>query len=323
MRSDRAAPPLCTETTQMLAELNKWLTNSTARTEATLHLQGRDYRLSMMDKKLYVNRQYQHSGCCPRLARWIDGISDFFSRWHKTGSFCQAFTTQAQRLEEALNAYNSLGTHCPKSVIAMFNGMTFTTGIADTSALASQSTPPSPTSQDKPSPSSASASKTSAPMTGAAASITIGTQARATDPFHLKCFIEAQYQVYPNVIRELTAGHKRSHWMWFIFPQLAGLGNSATSKKYAIKDLTQARAYLEHPLLGARLIECCNLVLCIKEGQIDRAFGFPDSAKLGSSMTLFAHIGGNNTVFKQVIDKHFHGQADEQSLRLIALMEAT
>lgn len=137
------------------------------------------------------------------------------------------------------------------------------------------------------------------------------------DPFGLGRFVAAQERIYPSVLAELAAGKKRSHWMWFIFPQFAGLGISATAQLYAIGSLGEARAYLAHPLLGPRLRECTALVNRI-EGRSARAiFRTPDDLKFRSSMTLFAHAGDDNRVFLDAIEKYFAGKPDRRTLDLI------
>ncbi|MFN2285766.1 MAG: DUF1810 domain-containing protein, partial [Anaerolineae bacterium] len=110
------------------------------------------------------------------------------------------------------------------------------------------------------------------------------------DAFDLSRFLKAQEPVYARVLSELRGGQKRTHWMWFIFPQIDGLGFSATTKYYAIKSLTEARYYLEHPVLAARLLECAEAVLAVKGRSISEIFGYPDDLKLKSSMTLFACV---------------------------------
>jgi len=131
---------------------------------------------------------------------------------------------------------------------------------------------------------------------------------------HLVRFIKEQENNYSQVISELRQGEKRSHWIWYIFPQLNGLGKSTTAEFFSIKSLEEARAYLEHPILGKRLKECSELVMDIESGHISEAFGFPDDIKLKSSMTLFAYVSGSGSVYDQVLQKHFSSQADLLSL---------
>src|SRR5512139_223157 len=114
-----------------------------------------------------------------------------------------------------------------------------------------------------------------------------------TDPFELTRFVQAQEAVYPTVVAELKRGRKQSHWMWFIFPQVAGLGFSTMSQRYAITSREEARAYLAHGVLGPRLVECTTLVLAVKDRTINAILGAPDDAKFRSSMTLFAAVSDN------------------------------
>jgi uncharacterized protein (DUF1810 family) len=131
------------------------------------------------------------------------------------------------------------------------------------------------------------------------------------DPYHLQRFVAAQAAVYPEVLAELGAGEKRSHWMWFIFPQLAGLGRSATARLYALSSLAEARAYLAHPLLGARLRECTHLVNEVTGRSAAEIFGFPDELKFHSCMTLFAHAAGaEDAAFRQALARYFAGAED-------------
>jgi uncharacterized protein (DUF1810 family) len=128
----------------------------------------------------------------------------------------------------------------------------------------------------------------------------------------LERFVEAQDGVYDTALAEIVAGDKRSHWMWFVFPQLAGLGSSATAQRFAIGDLAEARAYLAHPVLGPRLLECTYAVLK-HDGQF---FPYPDDLKLRSSMTLFARAAADPAPFEAVLDR-FYGGPDERTLRLL------
>lgn len=130
-------------------------------------------------------------------------------------------------------------------------------------------------------------------------------------------FTEAQANSYANALQEIKAGRKRTHWMWFIFPQIAGLGQSSTSKYYAIRDMNEAVAYLAHPQLSARLIEIANALLQLLGNNANQVFGSPDDTKLKSSMTLFAQVQGAPQVFQQVLDKYFGGEADKQTLKLL------
>jgi uncharacterized protein (DUF1810 family) len=137
------------------------------------------------------------------------------------------------------------------------------------------------------------------------------------DPFNLKRFVEAQASVYDQVCSELKAGVKRTHWMWFIFPQIAGLGYSSMAARYAISSLEEAKAYLEHPVLGARLVECTELVNRIPGHRIHDIFGSPDDLKFRSSMTLFAKAAPENPTFKHAIEKYFAGKYDHRTEELL------
>ena len=137
------------------------------------------------------------------------------------------------------------------------------------------------------------------------------------DSKNLDRFIDAQNIVYSEVIKELKYGCKKSHWMWFIFPQIKGLGSSATARKFAIESLAEARAYLENPVLGSRLIECSLLVLAVKEKKIEEIFGYPDYLKFHSSMALFSIVSKESPVFKDALDIFFNGQTDQLTLDII------
>jgi uncharacterized protein (DUF1810 family) len=138
------------------------------------------------------------------------------------------------------------------------------------------------------------------------------------DPYNLKRFVDAQNPAYEQVRSELKQGRKRTHWMWFIFPQIAGLGSSHMAKNYAIGSLDEARAYLSHPVLGARLIECTQLVNQAHARSIDDIFGYPDDLKFRSCMTLFARATADNQVFRQPLEKYFGGAADPQTEALLS-----
>jgi uncharacterized protein (DUF1810 family) len=137
------------------------------------------------------------------------------------------------------------------------------------------------------------------------------------DPHNLSRFVEAQAPVYEQVLAELGEGHKRSHWMWFIFPQLAGLGHSAMAQRFAITSLDEAKAYLAHPLLGARLRECARLVLAVQDRSIHYMFGSPDDLKFRSCMTLFNRAAPAEPVFQQCLQKYFAGHGDPQTVALL------
>lgn len=134
------------------------------------------------------------------------------------------------------------------------------------------------------------------------------------DRFNLERFVEAQQGVYEGVRSELRAGLKRGHWMWFIFPQIRGLGHSDTSEFYAISGLDEAVAFLEHPILGRRLRECTALANAIRSASAKEVFGRPDDLKFRSSMTLFAHAASDNAVFLQALEKYFGSAFDPLTL---------
>lgn len=137
------------------------------------------------------------------------------------------------------------------------------------------------------------------------------------DPYNLERFVEAQSRNYDAALAELAAGQKRSHWMWYIFPQIAGLGHSATAQRYAISGLDEAAAYLDHPLLGARLRKCCEQLLQLEGRTAHQIFGSPDDMKLRSSMTLFSAAEGGNSVFDQVLDKYYGGEVDSRTQEIL------
>lgn len=136
----------------------------------------------------------------------------------------------------------------------------------------------------------------------------------AGDPFDLKRFVDAEEPVYGDVVDELRAGRKRSHWMWFVFPQLRGLGGSPTAVRYGISSLDEARAYLRHELLGSRLRECTRLVNEVRGRSVGDIFGSPDDLKLCSSMTLFSNATDANEDFVALLDKYYDGRQDRLTL---------
>jgi uncharacterized protein (DUF1810 family) len=142
------------------------------------------------------------------------------------------------------------------------------------------------------------------------------------DPFDLNRFASAQAPVYTDVLAELRNGRKQTHWMWYIFPQIDGLGNSATTKHYAIKSRGEAQAYLQHPVLGARLRECTEIVLRLEGRPISEIFLYPDDLKLRSSMTLFAAITTPDSVFAQLLTKCFAGKPDKRTLEMLESMKS-
>ena len=139
-----------------------------------------------------------------------------------------------------------------------------------------------------------------------------------SDPHNLQRFIDAQEAIYPLALAEIRAGRKRSHWMWYVFPQFHGLGFSSTSRHFAIKSLQEAEAYLRHPLLGPRLHECVDALLALEELSARQIFASPDDLKLRSCATLFAHLPGEGANFDRLLDKYFSGQRDPKTLDLIA-----
>jgi len=139
-----------------------------------------------------------------------------------------------------------------------------------------------------------------------------------SDPYNLNRFVRAQEESYQQALSELERGRKQSHWMWYVFPQLDGLGASPTSKFYSIKSEDEARAYLEHPVLGPRLAACAEAVLA-NDGRSARAIlGSPDDLKLRSCATLFAHVTTPGSVFERILDKFYDGERDAATLRLLS-----
>jgi uncharacterized protein (DUF1810 family) len=135
--------------------------------------------------------------------------------------------------------------------------------------------------------------------------------------FDLERFVEAQKTHYTRALDEIRSGRKRTHWMWFIFPQFAGLGSSATAEFYAIRSRAEADAYLQDPVLGARLEECVEALLAVDGRSASQIFGFPDDLKLRSSATLFASVAPPGSVFERLIDKYFGGERDARTIRLL------
>ena len=142
-------------------------------------------------------------------------------------------------------------------------------------------------------------------------------RASGSDPFELSRFLKAQDRVYDRVLSELRSGRKRTHWMWFVFPQIEGLGYSSTTQYYSIKSKEEARQYLNHPLLGKRLRECAESILALEGLSASSIFGYPDDLKLKSSMTLFASVAEPQSVFSRVLEKYFQGNRDERTLALL------
>jgi uncharacterized protein (DUF1810 family) len=137
------------------------------------------------------------------------------------------------------------------------------------------------------------------------------------DPYDLQRFVDAQNPAYAEVLDELADGRKRSHWMWFVFPQVAGLGQSPISQRYAISSLAEAQAYLAHPVLGPRLIECATIVAGLRGSTAQDVFGGIDAIKLRSSMTLFARAEPGRTVFREVLEAYYGGVSDEATEMLL------
>jgi uncharacterized protein (DUF1810 family) len=139
----------------------------------------------------------------------------------------------------------------------------------------------------------------------------------ADDPYDLARFVSAQERDYARALAEIRRGRKESHWMWYVFPQFRGLGYSSTAQLYAIASAGEASAYLDHSILGPRLIECANAVLGVVGRSAHNIFGSPDDLKLRSSATLFAAVSPTGSVFHQIIDKYFGGRADELTVGLM------
>jgi uncharacterized protein (DUF1810 family) len=146
-------------------------------------------------------------------------------------------------------------------------------------------------------------------------------QTAGADPFNIQRFLDAQNAPFDHKhsyneesCLELKEGSKRSHWIWFIFPQIEGLGYSATARKFAISSPAEAQAYLDHPILGPRLRRCTELVNLVNDRSIDEIFGYPDNLKFHASMTLFSHVASDNQVFMDALGKYFGGKLHEQTL---------
>jgi uncharacterized protein (DUF1810 family) len=132
-----------------------------------------------------------------------------------------------------------------------------------------------------------------------------------SDPFDLRRFVDAQAHTYDQALAELRAGEKRTHWMWFVFPQIAGLGHSGMAQRFAISGLEEARAYVAHPTLGRRLVECARALTDLDTADANRVLGPVDAQKLRSSMTLFARAAPDEPVFREVLDHYFDGTEDD------------
>lgn len=140
------------------------------------------------------------------------------------------------------------------------------------------------------------------------------------DPYDLNRFVVAQEKEYDAALQEVRNGRKQTHWMWFVFPQIVGLGKTETSKTYAIRTREEAIAYLEHPTLGDRLHEISKALLSVKERSAKDIFGTPDDLKLRSSMTLFKSVTTDNETFLRVLDKYYGGEEDPQTFRILSEM---
>ena len=140
------------------------------------------------------------------------------------------------------------------------------------------------------------------------------------DTDHLHRFINAQENVYPKVIQELQDADKQSHWMWFIFPQITGLGYSSTAQYYAIKTIGEAREHLAHPVLGMRIVECTQILIAHDGLSATDIFGDIDAMKLQSSLTLFAQVTDSDSVFQQALDKYFDGELDHGTLDILSTL---
>ena len=138
--------------------------------------------------------------------------------------------------------------------------------------------------------------------------------------YDLDRFLKRQARNYDAALREIRDGCKRSHWMWYVFPQIQGLGYSSTAQYYAIRDLGEAKAYLQHPILRERLLEISNALLALDTHSASEVFGWPDDMKLRSSMTLFAEAEPDCEVFQRVLDQYFHGKKDDNTLAILATL---
>lgn len=139
------------------------------------------------------------------------------------------------------------------------------------------------------------------------------------DPYDLGRFLQAQEGDYEQALSEIESGRKRSHWIWYIFPQIDGLGSSSTSKRYAIKSLDEARAYLDHPILGPRLRECAEAVVRLEGRTAREIFGSPDDLKLKSCATLFECVSPPGSVFERLLTKYYQGRRDDKTLHLLGI----
>ena len=139
------------------------------------------------------------------------------------------------------------------------------------------------------------------------------------DPYHLSRFVRAQQDSFKQALAEISSGKKRTHWMWYIFPQIDGLAFSSTAKYYAIKSIAEAQAYLDHPVLGPRLCQCAEAVVRVEGRSAREIFGSPDDLKLRSCATLFACVLPPGSVFDRLLDKYYRGERDRKTLRLLSI----
>ena len=139
------------------------------------------------------------------------------------------------------------------------------------------------------------------------------------DPYHLTRFVRAQQDSFKQALAEISSGKKRTHWMWYIFPQIDGLAFSSTAKYYAIKSIAEAQAYLDHPVLGPRLCQCAEAVVRVEGRSAREIFGSPDDLKLRSCATLFACVLPPGSVFDRLLDKYYRGERDRKTLRLLSI----
>ena len=142
---------------------------------------------------------------------------------------------------------------------------------------------------------------------------------REDDPYDLSRFVRAQEVGYEQIVAEIRSGRKRSHWMWYVFPQIDGLGFSSLSKRYSIKSLGEARAYLAHPVLGPRLLECAEAVVSLEGRSATEIFGSPDDMKLRSCATLFACVSPSGSVFARLLGKYYRGRRDGKTVQLLGI----
>jgi uncharacterized protein (DUF1810 family) len=149
-------------------------------------------------------------------------------------------------------------------------------------------------------------------------SVKVKDSGEVNDPFNLERFVRAQESDYERALSEIRNGRKRSHWMWYIFPQIDGLGFSEMSQRYAIKSAAEAMAYLGHAVLGPRLIACVEELLRLEDRSANEIFGFPDDKKLRSCATLFASVSPPGSVFHRLLDRYFQGEPDPATLRRLA-----